>query len=96
MTRTRARLAAAAVSLCAIGALSLGSPAYADPTTATIDPTKDTSLTIHKYEGPVATAEECAPTGQPVAASCLTGKTALAGAEFTKRMLWPPRIEAKT
>ena len=74
----------AAAAAAALASLSFGSlVAQADVSTATIDTTKPTSLTIHKYEGPASTAAECKPTGQPVPASCLDGKTPLAGAEFT-------------
>lgn len=91
MTRTPFRLAAAAASALAIAILGFSSPvAQAEPTPSpspvsqsTIDTIKDTSLTIHKYSGPANTTKACAPTGQPVDAACLAGKTPLAGAEFT-------------
>ena len=76
------RLAAAAVSAVALASLSLGT-AFAKPTTSTINSSKPSSLTIHKYEGPANTDSKCAPTGQPVPAECLTGKTPLDGATFT-------------
>ena len=76
---------AAAVAVAAVAFMGIGATAAlaAPADVATIDDTKPTSLTIHKYEGPANTATECAPTGQPVPASCLTGKTALDGVEFS-------------
>lgn len=83
----------------AVALLLLGSApgALADPVSdaATLDTTTTRTLTIHKYEGPTNTAAECAPTGQPVPDTCLTGKTALAGAEFTIWRVLPLNTNAE-
>lgn len=82
--RHTARMTAAAAALLVASTMGLSTAAFAaDATTSTIDSTKSTSLTIHKYEGPVNASADCNKNdGQPVDSTCLTGKKPLAGAEF--------------
>lgn len=75
------RIVTAALAALAGSAFAVA-PAFADPSTSTVDQDASTSLIIHKHEGPTNTAPECTPNGQPVPESCLAGKTALAGATF--------------
>lgn len=90
MTRRKFRLAAAAVSAVAIGALGVSANAFADPgdpyvvggtnqeapNRALVNPTATTQLTIHKYAG--------LPTGNlnDGTEQTITGRTPLAGADF--------------
>ncbi|MST63476.1 SpaH/EbpB family LPXTG-anchored major pilin [Schaalia hyovaginalis] len=84
MLRKTVRIAAASAALLVASTVGLGTAALAaDPTTASIDPNAQTSLTIHKYEGPVNASADCNKNdGQPVDSTCLTGKAPLSGAEF--------------
>lgn len=84
MRTLSARMTAAVAALLVASTMGLSTAAYAaDATTSTIDSTKSTSLTIHKYTGPVNSTADCNTNdGQTVSADCLTDKSPLAGAKF--------------